>query len=252
MLSMSITVAIPPSWSKRKQADALAGTVRPTGQTGFGQHLRNWLPTPSTTIVWADDSSDCRHADVQALRHGAGCGARGAGGMISTYTAALMILASSALAGAPLVPERAPDARRLAPSSHAARDAVQARLHGARPQRAGGDEAARVPRLRDRPGERGNYEVDHLVSSSSTARTASRTCGRRATPERSVRTSSTLGATAPERRARGRAKAAGVQRQAAARDGAARLSRTTGPRLIGAPFHLLTPPGRVGVRNQPG
>jgi Holliday junction resolvase RusA-like endonuclease len=55
MLSMSITVAIPPSWSKRKQADALAGIVRPTGKPDL-DNTTKLVADALNNVVWKDDS----------------------------------------------------------------------------------------------------------------------------------------------------------------------------------------------------
>lgn len=54
-LSVEITVAIPPSWSKRKQADALAGRLRPTGKPDNSNRLK-LLEDALNGIVWKDDS----------------------------------------------------------------------------------------------------------------------------------------------------------------------------------------------------
>lgn len=53
-LSMTVTVAIPASWSKRKQADALAGLVRPTGKPDADNMLK--LCDSLNGIVWKDDA----------------------------------------------------------------------------------------------------------------------------------------------------------------------------------------------------
>lgn len=55
MLSMCITVAIPPSWSKRKQADALAGRVRPTGKPDL-DNTAKMVCDALNKLVWQDDS----------------------------------------------------------------------------------------------------------------------------------------------------------------------------------------------------
>jgi Holliday junction resolvase RusA-like endonuclease len=54
-LSMSITVAIPPSWSKRKQAEALAGLVRPTGKPDL-DNTAKLVCDALNKLVWQDDS----------------------------------------------------------------------------------------------------------------------------------------------------------------------------------------------------
>ena len=54
-LSMHIIVAIPPSWSKRKQADALAGLIRPTGKPDL-DNCAKLAADALNGIVWKDDS----------------------------------------------------------------------------------------------------------------------------------------------------------------------------------------------------
>lgn len=54
-LVMNVTVGIPASWSKRKQADALAGLVRPTGRPDCDNQLK--LASDALNgIVWKDDA----------------------------------------------------------------------------------------------------------------------------------------------------------------------------------------------------
>lgn len=53
-LDMRVTVPIPQSWSKKKQADALSGKIMPTGKPD----LDNLMKTVDSCnlIVWIDDS----------------------------------------------------------------------------------------------------------------------------------------------------------------------------------------------------
>lgn len=54
-LAVAITVSIPASWSKRKQADALTGLLRPTGKPDADNTLK-LLADALNGIVWRDDA----------------------------------------------------------------------------------------------------------------------------------------------------------------------------------------------------
>ena len=54
-LAVAITVPIPPSWPKRKQKDALAGIVRPTGKPDADNTLK-LLADALNKVVWQDDA----------------------------------------------------------------------------------------------------------------------------------------------------------------------------------------------------
>ncbi len=54
-LVVNIAVGVPASWSKRKQVDALAGLVRPTGKPDVDNTLK-LLADSLNKIVWRDDS----------------------------------------------------------------------------------------------------------------------------------------------------------------------------------------------------
>ncbi len=53
-LEMAITVAVPKSWSKRKQADAMQGKIRPTGKPDWDNLGK--ITDALNKIVWMDDS----------------------------------------------------------------------------------------------------------------------------------------------------------------------------------------------------
>ncbi len=70
--SMTITVGIPASWSKRKQADAMAGAIRPTGKPDADNSLKLCADSLNG-IVWKDDA---QLVDVRVVkRYGAEPGA---------------------------------------------------------------------------------------------------------------------------------------------------------------------------------
>lgn len=71
-LSVGITVGIPPSWSKRKRADALAGLVRPTGKPDADNTLK-LLADALNKVVWRDDSQlvDVRVIKLYGIEPGA-------------------------------------------------------------------------------------------------------------------------------------------------------------------------------------
>lgn len=52
------TFPIPQSWSKRKQGDALAGVVRPTGRPDLENVVKALLDA-GNGIIWRDDSQVC-------------------------------------------------------------------------------------------------------------------------------------------------------------------------------------------------
>lgn len=54
-ITMTVTVAVPPSWSKRKQADAISGAVRPTGRPDL-DNIAKLVADALNGIVWRDDS----------------------------------------------------------------------------------------------------------------------------------------------------------------------------------------------------
>lgn len=58
-VSIEITMPIPVSWSKRKQADALAGLVMPTGRPDL-DNLIKALADACNGIVWRDDAQIVR------------------------------------------------------------------------------------------------------------------------------------------------------------------------------------------------
>lgn len=58
-VSIEITMPIPVSWSKRKQADALAGLVMPTGRPDL-DNLIKALADACNWIVWRDDAQIVR------------------------------------------------------------------------------------------------------------------------------------------------------------------------------------------------
>lgn len=63
-LAMAVTIAIPASWSKRKQADALAGLLRPTGKPDADNMVK--LCDSLNGIVWRDDA---QLVDVRVTKH---------------------------------------------------------------------------------------------------------------------------------------------------------------------------------------
>lgn len=71
-LSMQITVAIPASWSKRKQAEAMAGVLRPTGKPDL-DNTTKLVADALNGIVWHDDSQVVSMA--VSKRYGAAPGA---------------------------------------------------------------------------------------------------------------------------------------------------------------------------------
>lgn len=58
-VSIEITMPIPVSWSKRKQAEALAGLVMPTGRPDL-DNLIKALTDACNWIVWRDDAQIVR------------------------------------------------------------------------------------------------------------------------------------------------------------------------------------------------
>ena len=58
-VSIEITMPIPVSWSKRKQADALAGLVMPTGRPDLDNLIKT-LADACNGIVWRDDAQIVR------------------------------------------------------------------------------------------------------------------------------------------------------------------------------------------------
>lgn len=54
-LIVSITVAVPASWSKRRRADALLGLIKPTGRPDFDNSVK-LICDSLNKIVWQDDS----------------------------------------------------------------------------------------------------------------------------------------------------------------------------------------------------
>jgi Holliday junction resolvase RusA-like endonuclease len=54
-LSVEVTVPIPASWSKKKQAMALAGLIRPTGKPDASNRIK-MLEDALNQVVWKDDS----------------------------------------------------------------------------------------------------------------------------------------------------------------------------------------------------
>lgn len=54
-LSATITVPIPASWSKKKQAAALAGLIRPTSKPDASNRLK-LIEDALNQIVWVDDA----------------------------------------------------------------------------------------------------------------------------------------------------------------------------------------------------
>lgn len=63
-LHMEISVSVPQSWSKRRQADALAGTTRPTGKPDVDNTLK-LLADALNGVVWRDDS---QLVDVRVIK----------------------------------------------------------------------------------------------------------------------------------------------------------------------------------------
>ena len=66
-VSIEITMPIPVSWSKRKQTDALAGLVMPTGRPDL-DNLIKALTDACNGIVWRDDAQIVRL--MAEKRHG--------------------------------------------------------------------------------------------------------------------------------------------------------------------------------------
>lgn len=64
-LVVRVAVAVPASWSKRKQADALAGVVRPTGKPDADNTLK-LLADALNGVVWRDDA---QVVDVRLTKH---------------------------------------------------------------------------------------------------------------------------------------------------------------------------------------
>lgn len=58
-VSIEVTMPIPVSWSRRKQADALAGLVMPTGRPDL-DNLVKALTDACNGIVWRDDAQIVR------------------------------------------------------------------------------------------------------------------------------------------------------------------------------------------------
>ncbi len=54
-LVVNIAVGVPASWSKRKQADALAGLLRPTGRPDLDNTCK-LIADSFNRVVWVDDS----------------------------------------------------------------------------------------------------------------------------------------------------------------------------------------------------
>lgn len=54
-LSIIVNIAVPASWSKRKQADALAGRIRPTSKPDASNRLK-LIEDALNGICWRDDS----------------------------------------------------------------------------------------------------------------------------------------------------------------------------------------------------
>ena len=65
VFSMAITVGIPASWSKRKQADAMAGIIRPTGKPDADNSVKLACDALNK-VVWLDDS---QLVDVRVTKH---------------------------------------------------------------------------------------------------------------------------------------------------------------------------------------
>lgn len=57
-LGLSFMLSVPPSWSKRKQAAALAGDVRPTGKPDLDNLLKATLDG-MRRVVYVDDAQVC-------------------------------------------------------------------------------------------------------------------------------------------------------------------------------------------------
>lgn len=57
-LSIAMEVEVPASWSKRKRADALANTVRPTGKPDL-DNVAKLIADALNGIVWKDDAQLC-------------------------------------------------------------------------------------------------------------------------------------------------------------------------------------------------
>lgn len=68
IVSIEITVAVAASWSKKKQAQALAGQIRPTGKPDLDNCVK-LIADALNKIVWQDDSQIVRL--IASKRYGA-------------------------------------------------------------------------------------------------------------------------------------------------------------------------------------
>lgn len=64
-MTVAVILGVPPSWSKRKQADALAGTVRPAKRPDIDNFAKLVLDGLNT-IAYADDS---QVVEITATKH---------------------------------------------------------------------------------------------------------------------------------------------------------------------------------------